>query len=299
MLIKIFAAVMLALAAAGCTVTAPDRNPSGNLPAESLAAPAPQLWITYLPYPDLEFMAQANVRPVPAYTGWTALRMERDAAMMKYAGIGAVLIKAAPAELADTSFQERCREFGRILHSAGGPRIALLLHPGANRNITLRRDNLLRYLAGIGYHGWEGILMHRNLPAILVASEISLTGTDPDNAPVRILHEGTDFPQRPAGAVTRESTITILDGFTRIRAGEADGSTDFSASAQKNTWPLPRLNGDALRMQLKMSRSVPALQTIILDSWNDYRDGSHVEPDTITRTRFVEILNREVPQNIP
>jgi hypothetical protein len=217
--------------------------------------------------------------------------MERDAAMMAYAGIDGVLVKATPANLADSNFQERLREFGRILRQNGIPGVTVFLTvPEDNSGNAVRRDNLLRYLTRIGFHGWDGILKHDGTMAILVSSRLALTGVTPPQSAISILHENTDFPARPFGTVTQHTIITPINGFVRIRAGEAAGSTDFSTNAQKTSWILPRLKGDALKTQLEICRNNANISTVILDSWNDYRDGSQVEPDSITRTRFVEIL---------
>ena len=243
------------------------------------------VWVRYCPYVDFR---DSELRPVPYYMGWTDDRMNRDLQSMTKARVTAALVELSPSAIMRAEVRERLWRFGE-LSSKSRVRVALLLVPDKSGTLKMRRANVLRFLETQQFGSLPGALKQADRVVVVLSERIVLDSwQSPSPESLYIRHLGHDLPACPNGP---KSYGVDEHGVMWARAGERGGSKSVSEKAQRLEWPLARDGGVTLRDQLILARRQNA-KLVLLNSWNDYSDGSAVETNSIEGDGMLNILQR-------
>ncbi len=260
--------ILVVLMCVGCRSTAPQTDAplySGTI------------WVTYRPYLDGALLARAKVRPVPFYTSWTDSRMVRELRQLSSVGISGVLVTLTPEDLLSSSVRERFRRFSEL---SAGYNIGVAPYIVNNKAINLRRSNLINYLHTSGILKSKGTLHRNGYPVAVVGAGLNL-GDAPDGLQegVTILRVGRELPPCPGS----------INGISWIMAANNGGCLDSSKSLQREYWTQPRIRGASLRQGLIQAASNGS-DLVILSSWNDYANGSYIEPNSLDKDLMLNLL---------
>ena len=237
----------------------------------------PRLWVAYYPYEQRDERPD-GARPVPDYTGWTDNRMALDVRRIRECGGDGVAVALAPKQLASSDVLERLAHFASVADEAG-LRLCLLLHQRtAQVPLVLDGDNLVRYLQQASLTDLPTFARGESLLLLYDRGTIRLEGT---------LTASSAIAVRPVNL--RESAVE--DAFPVLRIGENGGCLRTERRAQRDEWPVPRLQGRELLRQLREAAETGAAE-VLLQSWNCYRDGSFAEPNALDGDTMALILRR-------
>ena len=249
------------------------------------ARPAYQIWVRYLPNTDLASQGLLGVRPVPMDNGWTDLRMRRDLQRMYFAGISVILVEVSPLQLSGEEFLARFRRFGEYA-SEYGLSVALFLIPAQGAEVPrLERGNLSGYLRRLELGALPSYFRRGDFPVVLVDEAFGLSdGVGLPGEGVELLRVGRELPSRQWSPAQGEAGeyCWAWGGVWRRQEGKEGAPGE---------WLLPRRKGEALRRQLQALRESPC-QVLLLSSWNDYRDGSFLEPNSLDGEALPQALKR-------
>lgn len=278
----IVAAAMVGLMA-GCRHTA-------TLP-EELAdlrighAGHPQIGLVYYPYGPGE--ARDLARPHPDFVGWTDQAMRVALNRIRGLGVDMLLVNADIRETpVDPARLERYRQFAAQADSAG-QRIALYADATGITEAELRA--FLNWMAELGWHTSTASWKDEQRPVVVIANGRHLE--EIRQAGLVVIHWAWDRPVE--FAAMGELAGTSLDreaGAVRILA--ADARIEASGEVE---WRLPRRGGKSLRSAMA---GVALLQPrfLVIESWNNYRDGSFIEPNSLDSTRLSDALERAISE---
>ena len=233
----------------------------------------PRVWIAYYPYEGRGERPE-GARPVPDYAGWTDNRMALDARRIRECGVHGVAVVLAPGQLASPDVLERLSRFAAVADEAG-LNAALLLHErDAQTPLVLNAANLGRYLEGTALAELPAFGRGGRLSLFYDSSTIRLEGSLP-----------ADILSRPVSlrGLSEGQAVLVL------RFGENGGCLQTAKRAQRDEWPVPRLQGRAWLRQVRMAAESGA-DEILLQSWNCYRDGSFAEPNALDGETMTALL---------
>ena len=214
--------------------------------------------------------------------------MQRDLASMAKARVSAVLVELSPSAIMREEIRSRLWHFGELA-SKSQVRVALLLVPDAPGELKMRRANVLRFLETQKFGALPGALRQSDRVVVVLSERIVLDSwQSPSPESLYLRHLGHDLPRCPTGP---KSYGVDEHGVMWVRAGERGGSKSASAKAQRLEWPLARDGGATLRDQLLLARRQKA-KLVLLNSWNDYSDGSAAENNSIEGSVLLNILLR-------
>ncbi len=244
-----------------------------------------RIWMRYQPSTDKEAQFRLGVRPVPMDNGWTDLRMQRDLQRMYFAGVGVVFLEVTPAQLLQEEFWERFHRFGEY---AGEFRLqtALFLVPVPDEPVpALERSNLLSYLRRLHLETLPYYLQEEGGPVVLVQEAFALEdGEASAEEGIRLLRVGREVP---SPRLSQESTEVQESGYRWAWGGRWE-EDPASGGGQ---WSIPRRRGTSLKKQLEEAR-LSGCRILLLSSWNDYREGSFLEPNSLDGEALLQVLKR-------
>ena len=263
--------------------------PSASAPPAPPYPPGtrPLLLALYHPYPDFRDLPP-GVRPLPAYSGWPASRMERDLERLREVGFDGVLLAVSPQSLADNFLAKAVVTF-QSLAAEQSPvfQVGLLLTPPAP--MALREDNVVNYLNSHGMLSPNSVLQIDGKPFIGYSENISLTAAPQSGCSRRQL--GREWPSLPRGATAPSPDSGLgAEGVCWVRA--ADRGID-GAWSEPARWPLTRQRAGALTEGLRRAFAAQA-KIIIVSSWNHYQDGSFMEPNTFDQDLMFKAMQTEL-----
>ncbi|MGN0867166.1 MAG: hypothetical protein ACI4SG_05770 [Oligosphaeraceae bacterium] len=259
------------------------------IPREAAVSALPpasyRIWIRYQPNTDKEAQFHLGVRPVPMDNGWTDLRMQRDLQRMYFAGVSVVLVEVSPQALVQEDFWERFRHFGEYAREFS-LQTALFLAPSPDEPApALERGNLLGYLRRLKLEELNCYLQEEGLPVVLVHEAFALKdGQSPREEGVRLLRVGREVP---SPLVSQDSPEALESGYRWTWGGR----WEKDAASSDGKWSIPRRRGESLGRQLEDARR-SGCRVLLLSSWNDYREGSFLEPNSLDGEALVQALKR-------
>ncbi|MBR6056986.1 MAG: hypothetical protein IKP58_02325 [Victivallales bacterium] len=252
----------------------------------------PLILAVYHPYPSFTTTVEAPVRPLPGYDGWSNNRMERDLQRMQEAGLDGVLLFVKPEDLADAIRFERIRHFYELA-SARQPvfRIVLVL----DGNNELSTDNAAQFIKRKGLADFQCTLRLHSRPVLAFNKSIRLVRNNGmASSYFCIRHISHDWTVPPMGA--NFDHPAPFDGFIWVKAGDCHAAVDNSensALSRQGTWSLPRGKGRNFANRLRKAFQEKA-DIICIQSWNDFTDGSFLEPNTLDNNIMLTVLRREI-----
>ncbi len=260
----------------------------------------PLLLAIYHPYPDFSNLPP-EVSPLPSYSSWPVSRMERDLERMRAIGFDGALLAIAPKDLADPFIADAIGQFLALASSSAPPaptsapvspfKVGLLLAP--SEPMALREENVTRYLESKNLLSSPAVLLLAGKPFIGFDEKVVLT-PDPHSACSR-RQLGRDWPAMPSGRDTGQPALG-QEGVQWVRVAEHNGGgspTDWDKLTQ---WPLPRRRGSAFAEGLRQAFALQA-KIIIVSSWNNYRNGSFMEPNTLDQNAMGIVMRNELRQH--
>ena len=254
------------------------------------APPAPPIpvWAVYFPSPEIP--PNGTIRPIPAYQGWTNLRMERDLARMAEAKFTAALVVTTHLQLLSDEFLERYRKFAELAepHSI---QVALLVRSLTQPAPAMERGNISQYLSSKGYLDIPSALRTESgVRILLIDEDFVLDAPSPElDQTVCIWQIGHEVPALPSGPLDIPSMRADANGVLWIRAADNSGCAPYNRARPTDDWTIRRRNGAPLKRQLDQARVLNA-KLLLLDSWNDYSRGSFVENNTLDQDALLKLL---------
>lgn len=262
---------LVLLLCASCQLFRPAPTPAVFAESASGYQRRPEIWVEYYPYPLPGGPPPLiGVRPLPDYRdSWTDQRMQRDLSRIRSAGISAILLFLAPEKLGDPFFCDRVRHFQGLAAGLTPPLpVALVLASFAP--LRLDRQNVMDFFQTQGFAHDPHYLSWQGQRPLFFSESIHLLGSY--GGLQTAAQFGAELPPRPLDA----SGFNASNGAVWIKAARiAAEQTDIRGRA----WLIPRSGGTALADRLRQAFAQQA-SPIILSSWNDFSDGSFLEPNS-------------------
>lgn len=263
--------LFLALFCVSCQLFRTPPDPAAYADSVSGYERRPDLWVEYYPYPLPGGPPPlTGVRPLPDYRdSWTDQRMHRDLIRIRAAGISAILLFLAPEKIGDTFFCDRVRHFQSLAAQLTPPLpVALVLASFAP--LRLDRQNVMDFFQTQGFDRSPNYLSWQGQHPLFFSESIRLLGNY--GGMHTAAQFGAELPPRPLDA----SGFSSKNGAVWIKTARiAAEQTDIRGKA----WLIPRDRGASLRDRLRQAFAQQA-SPIILSSWNDFSDGSFLEPNS-------------------
>ncbi|NLG15128.1 MAG: hypothetical protein GX561_13110 [Lentisphaerae bacterium] len=236
----------------------------------------PLLLVEYFPYPELP---SGKLRPMPSYSGWTDSRMRRDLSRIRSYGIDGVLLSVTPEDFAESIRSERIRRFFDLASELSPPlRVGLLV--GGSKDYEIASGNIAQYLDQQGLAKHKSALLLDGKAVLAFREDIKLIRQvqHPTESFATFRRLGEDWHSVPAGATP--GRLSQMEKFTWVKAGDNSklpGSVDNKHQAD---WILPRGKGKNFANRLRLAFQNKA-GIVCIHSWNDFGDGSFIEPNTM------------------
>ena len=252
----------------------------------------PLILAVYHPYPNFSTTVESAIRPLPGYNGWVDSRMERDMQRMRGVGINGVLLSINPEDLADGVRFERIRRFFELA-AVQQPVFQVALMLGGNNELAI--ENVAQFIQRKGLADMPSACRLNGKTVLVFDRNVRLVQKDKtyDNA-FCYCHIGKDWPLLPDGRTICRPVQP--DGFAWVKTGDNHESPDSQGKPIINlqdAWILPRGNGRNFAARLRHALNDRA-SIICIQSWNDFSDGSFMEPNTLDRNLMMTILQKEL-----
>lgn len=254
-------------------------------PAQATSSP-PRYAMLYYPYgPALE---RGLTKPVPDYSGWPEERMIRDMQRLKRAGVQVVITAVDFEKTADSYRQDQYELFIELLGKhADWPRLAYWITSPGERLSGATRQQLTQWLLVQTARYPEAHFKLEGRPLAVLAPDIKRWPFPHPAITFRMTeryHKQWVWTPPAASPVklgpNREQCVVF--GGWRARGNRSD-----------REWILPRAKGHTLQRGLR--KAVPLWTSLIcVDSWNDYRNGSFVEPNELDGWKLYSTLQEEI-----
>ncbi|MBR5023467.1 MAG: hypothetical protein IKX48_00270 [Victivallales bacterium] len=252
----------------------------------------------YHPYPDFRTNVQSAIRPLPGYDGWVDSRMERDMQRMRGVGIDGVLLSIKPEDLADNVRFSRIRRFYELA-SVQQPVFKVALMMGGNNELSI--ENVSQFIYRKGLADIPSAYKLNGKTVLVFDKLIRLVHNDKKEEKDQAFDKafcfrqiGKNWPNLPDGKNIDRPLPP--DGFVWVRTADNHESPDSIGKQIINlqdSWILPRGNGRNFANRLRHALNDKA-SIICIQSWNDFSDGSFMEPNTLDRNLMMTVLQKEL-----
>ena len=162
-------------------------------------------------------------------------------------------------------------------------------------NNELTTDNASQFVKRKGLADYPCSLRLHDKPVLAFNRTIRLVRNDgAASANFCIRHISKDWPVLPIGA--EFGRPAPLDGFIWVKPGDchtAEDNSENSAASRQGTWSLQRGKGRNFANRLRRAFQDKAA-IICIQSWNDFTDGSFMEPNTLDNNIMMTVLQREI-----
>ncbi len=258
----------------------------------------PLILAVYHPYPNFSITVESTIRPLPGYSGWVDSRMERDMQRMRGVGINGVLLSINPEDLADSIRFERISRF-YDLAAVQQPSFKVALMMGGNNELDI--ENVSQFIYRKGLADIPSALKLNGKTVIVFDKQIRLVQSVKQDDKEKTFDKafcfrqiGKDWPLLPQGIDIGKPES--MDGFVWVKTGDNHESPDSFGKQIINlqdNWILPRGNGRNFANRLRHAFHDKA-SIICIQSWNDFSDGSFMEPNTLDRNLMMTVLQKEL-----
>ena len=246
----------------------------------------PLILAVYHPYPDLRSTFPSPIRPLPGYDGWTDSRMERDMQRMRGACINGVLLSIMPEDLADNIRLERIRRFYELA-AVQQPVFQVALMLCGNNELTV--DNVAQFVYRKGLADTSSAFRLNGKPILVFDSKVRLVQKGKiENETFCYRQIGKNWPSLPDGQLFGHPAPP--DGFTWVRVADNHGTVIYDAY---DAWVRPRAKGRNFANGMRQAL-LDKSDIICIQSWNDFSDGSFIEPNTLDRNLMLTVLQKEL-----
>ena len=250
----------------------------------------PTLVVEYYPYPVWEpEEAVQDIRPVPAYKGWTDERMRRDLERLVDVGTDVIMAVVRPQALGRAEVSQRFRRFYELAAEAS-PDLRITIALYIDGDLSIPFDNLAGFLRqqGLLRHGAAWRPTVDGLPVLVCPEGLRLDREGGDD--LKIWRFGRELPVRPQ-TLEHPGVVSEWNGFAWVRAGDSGGCDHGASQNWQRAWVAPRQGGLVLASQMTEARRM-GCSSVILASWNRFTDGSFVEPNSFDGEKVMETVKR-------
>ncbi|MCF7855400.1 MAG: hypothetical protein K9N51_11430 [Candidatus Pacebacteria bacterium] len=245
----------------------------------------PRTLIVYFPYEAS--LVRDVAQPIPNYISWPDERIIRDFSRLSALGVDGILVGIRPGDSVDRFRAERYeRLFELVVRHSDWPRIAFWICP--EPGVEARRCSL--------FVDWlTDMLVQYNVAYYQVEAR-ALVVLSPLYTEWPVHHPALDLrftarnrgqwnwqPRTPKQLAESESSDQLV-----VYAGYLESLREGHAQ-----WAIPRRGGRTVVESFRNAvESAPGI--ICISSWNDYAEGSFVEPNTLDGSRVYDLLRREI-----
>ena len=252
----------------------------------------PLILAVYHPYPNFNTTVESSIRPLPGYSGWVDSRMERDIQRMRSVGINGVLLSINPEDLADSVRFERIHRFYELA-AVQQPAFLVALMMGGNNELAV--ENVSQFVYRKGLADIPSAFKLNGKTVLVFDKQVRLVQKDKNVDNTFCFRQiGRNWPQLPQGnAIGRPETT---DGIVWVKTADNHESPDIIGKQIINlqdSWILPRGKGVNFANRLRHAFNDKA-SIICIQSWNDFSDGSFMEPNTLDRNLMMTVLQKEL-----
>ncbi len=247
--------------------------------------------IVYHPYgPALE---RCLAIPLPDYSGWTDDRMERDFNRLKATGVDVALVGIEAEKMSDHSRLERYRRLLELrAMNVDWPDLAFFIDfSEVDWSDAHRSETVSAWLLDLNMPHHPGIFQVAGRPLVVLVSHERITYRHPAFHSVIAL----PFPERV-------NEWRWQPGNSKWAAASPDGRQawlqvgwlDREETEPERQWRRRRRDGaNPVRWALREGLLLEP-RFVVINSWNNYLDGSFVEPTRADGDRASQILQREI-----
>lgn len=291
-----------------CLVTAGGLLPMAGCAARNSgvaisepARPLPVFAILY--HPTGPALARTLGAPIPDYHNWPAERMERDIRRLCETGVDLIFCTMALESIRDADDRQRYEQFLSLMATGGvgTPRLAFWLE-GSVELANLESSLFYQWLLGLPRDTQDKVLyLLDGKPLVILAPPL---GDRLESHPALSIRRISTRADAPPGAwkmtsPATPSAVSVSDNgeMAFVVAGMAATRQHDPPFAlmpvSKAVWRLPRNRGASLTKGFNAALALRP-QVLCIWSWNDFTDGSFVEPNTEDGTRLMEALKRDI-----
>ena len=243
---------------------------------------APQIAVTYYPYEESQYRSAGG--PFPNYSSWTDDRMKKDLLRMATGGIDLVLVKASIEKIREAMVSERYIRFLQISASDPSyPKVALFADC---TNATRHDINLFVSWCSMQDLGLnKSYYKEEKQPILVLINAQKHHGISHPALNLKTAGKNGDWnwTKNPLN----QPIIPINgDKQTMIYAS-------FNSPDHPENWLIDRKNGKHLLSTFRKAIS-NGRNLIIIESWNNYRNGSFIEPNTRDQFTLYQLLQNEI-----
>jgi len=252
---------------------------------------APNFMLIYYPYDEV-----INVRtcaaPIPDYTnkGWSESRMECDIRRVKNMGIDTILLNISLERFSIDITKKQVKQFLHIADMNNGLTVQLVLKSKMDSGSTRR--------AMKDFISWFMNNIHRRYSSVAIDNKKrSMIFLDSGIAPI-FLHPSIKFIKINSNNSTwvcpaNGSATTLYNKDKTQVFVPAAYNGQSMVNIEDKLWTLPRNKGKVLRNNLWQSYA-NCPKYIIISSWNNYKNGDFIEPNSLDNNLLFEELKKEI-----
>lgn len=258
--------LLLPFLLAGCLGR--DDGPRPQLPVDP-AKPPSSVAVIYYAYGYSQERALTN--PHPNYRGWSDTRMQHDASRMQEAGIKKVYVRMSARDARSEEKLTRLDRFAEIL-AGGSVQLVLLLdcHEMSYANF----ETFLDRFAGLNLQRHRSYVTIAQQPLLLIENAIALKLVS--HPAVRI--QAKSWNSAPMLTQANKNLAMARRDIAADEIVIVAGQCQGTGPAFDVEWSLKRRDGRTLSTALTAAQRLGP-KWVVIDSWNDFRNGSFIEPN--------------------
>ena len=280
---------LLGVISAGCLSVGGLASRSVD-PAWDLGQAGPPLFaVRYYPY--AESFERDTGQPHPNYSAWTDKRMKKDIERLADVGIGLVLLEVDPT-LPNT--QLRLARYRRFLElcATNDSNLKVMLHADCGNLTAAEADAFVNWCASLVLYAQPASYKFGSSPVIRVTNLVNTRGL----RKIGLRPYPTAWQEPPGFRRLSGLSKSRLDrGWQAI---EVRTGLSVMNARGKRRWTEKRRDGKGLARSINGALAAhPAI--VVVQSWNNYRDGSFAEPNTLDGSRVCERLQGTIASTRP
>ena len=244
----------------------------------------PQIGILYYPYNKA--MSQRLARPIPDYSGWPRERMVKDLHRLNDLGVDFIILNVNTADLKNSHRKSRYLEFFDLVANSQFPNLAFKITSENKLNMDERRY-IINWLVSMCGSDPDAVFNFRGRCLVILPPFVkSWRQTHPS-----LMFRFTAPERRQWLWSYPGSGKAYTLGYQAKQATVYGGWQGDDTG--NNSWLLPREKGRTLQHALRTVVGRGA-DIICVDSWNNFKDGSFIEPNTLDSRSVYKTLQEEI-----
>ncbi|MFT5130875.1 MAG: hypothetical protein ACI8W8_004507, partial [Rhodothermales bacterium] len=228
---------------------------------------------------------RALTSPHPNYQGWSDARIQHDASRLEASGIKKVYVRMSPRDVRDERRIARLDKFaGKIPASV---KVVLLLDCEGMNYAAF--ETFLDRFAALNLQRHPSYVTSARQPLLLIENAIALKLVS--HPAVRI--QSKKWSPAPMLAENSKYLAGAKRDYDADEIVLAAGKCQGTGPAFEVNWTVKRRDGKTLTVAMAAAnRLSPAW--IVIDSWNDFRNGSFIEPNAFDGSTVLDAVQKAI-----